>query len=366
MADKIFRNYSYTPTDKDFDKYIALGLNILAIGEKGVGKTTMFVEALKRNRIKYKYFSTPTMDPFLDLRGIPKEFKNSEGNSHLTFVTPEWLDTENIEVIVFDELNRAPKGVTNAVMEIIQFKTINGKPLPKLKAVWAAINPYNEDETYHVEELDEAIRDRFHIIVEFPYNVNRKWFKENFKESGETGCDWWLKLPDKQKKLVSPRRLEYALRCYKNNVDIRQVLPFDSEPKKLLDMLIVGNPRMKMNQMLKENDLKGIKDLINNENLYDDIEDLIIDHKDAVLHLLKEERLAVLLVKNSEINNYVFSKKNTEKFKDIIEALRSSTNVIIKQQADRYFNDTDDLLSNSVENIRKIIQNEKDAKKNAK
>ena len=40
-----------------------------------------------------------------------------------------------------DEFSRAHKKVRNAVMELIQFKSINGRKFKNLKIVWAAINP---------------------------------------------------------------------------------------------------------------------------------------------------------------------------------------------------------------------------------
>ena len=50
--------------------------------------------------------------------------------------------TSSTKIIdIFDELNRAKPKVRNAVMELIQFRSINGIKFNNLRMIWAAINP---------------------------------------------------------------------------------------------------------------------------------------------------------------------------------------------------------------------------------
>ena len=47
------------------------GLNVLLVGNHGVGKSAMVLEEAKRQGLKMKYYSSSTLDPWSDLVGIP-------------------------------------------------------------------------------------------------------------------------------------------------------------------------------------------------------------------------------------------------------------------------------------------------------
>ena len=114
----------------------ANGFNVLLVGNHGVGKTAIVRTALDDLGLVWKYFSASSIDPWVDLVGVPKE-----KDGVLELIRPATLDFENLQVIFLDEYNRAPKKVRNACMELIQFGSINGKKFPKLQLVIAAINP---------------------------------------------------------------------------------------------------------------------------------------------------------------------------------------------------------------------------------
>jgi hypothetical protein len=91
-------------------------------------------------------------------------------------------------------------------MELIQFKSINGRKFPNLKVVWAAINPSDDDEEYDVEELDGAQIDRFQVRIKVPFFPDIEYFENKFgKDWSKSAHEWWNGMPDKAKKLVSPR-----------------------------------------------------------------------------------------------------------------------------------------------------------------
>ena len=124
-----------------------------------------------------------------------------------------------------DELNRAPKKVRNAVMELIQFKSINGVKFPNLRVVWAAINPQDDDSDlqYDVDSLDPSQDDRFHIYVNMPYEPDKEYFNKNYGESGAGAISWWDKLTKQQQEEITPRRLEYAIQVWAANGNVRHV-----------------------------------------------------------------------------------------------------------------------------------------------
>ncbi|MBI1973034.1 hypothetical protein HYS50_03445 [Candidatus Woesearchaeota archaeon] len=208
------------------DFWIKNHFNVLFTGRHGVGKTAIVKEAFERNNLHWKYFSAATMDPWVDFIGIPKEQKDENGEPYLDLVRPKDLRDDSIDAIFVDELNRSHKKVRNAVMELIQFKSINGRPFKNLKIVWAAVNPDDDTEVeYDVEKLDPAQADRFQIHITIPYKPDKPYFKRNFPEYADKAIAWWNQLSEKAQKEISPRRLDYALQVYQAKGDIRDVLP---------------------------------------------------------------------------------------------------------------------------------------------
>jgi MoxR-like ATPase len=175
------------------DFWIKEGLNVIFVGKHGVGKTTMVKEAFERNNLKWLYFSSATMDPWVDFIGVPKE--KTEGElTFLELVRPKYFQTDEIEALFFDEFNRSHKKVRNAVMELIQFKSINGKKFNNLKIIWAAVNPDDEEDEelkYDVEKIDPAQLDRFHIHIKIPYKPHYVYFKNRYgNQMADAAIEW--------------------------------------------------------------------------------------------------------------------------------------------------------------------------------
>lgn len=211
--------------------------NVLFEGPHGVGKTSLMTQAFKDAGLCYKYFSASTIDPWVDFVGVPKEVKHSNGKTYLELIRPREFEDDEIDIIFFDEFNRAPAKVRNAVMELMQFKSINGRKFNNLQCIWAAINPVDDEETYSVERLDPAQQDRFHIFYKLPNTPSPDFFNSKYGTIGTKACQWWDILPETYKPLVSPRRLEYAVDAYNNGVDLADVLPDVVRPKTLKTMI---------------------------------------------------------------------------------------------------------------------------------
>jgi hypothetical protein len=186
-------------------KYAQHNLNVLLIGSHGIGKTSITQQIAKDLNVKFKYYSASTLDPFADIVGVPVPDKETK--------TLEFLRTKEIEeaeFIFFDELNRAHPRILNAVLEIIQFKTVNGVRLPKLKMIWAAINPPGED--YQVEEMDPVLVDRFHCYIKMMPEVHLPYLNTKMNPDIALALKtWWdTVLDDHQRKVFTPRRVEYV------------------------------------------------------------------------------------------------------------------------------------------------------------
>lgn len=215
-----------TPVDlsNELKKALQAAFNILLEGPYGAGKSSIVLRAADELGLKMQYFSASTLDPFADLVGIPVPVMD-EQNRRLVYVRPDYI--QGAEVLFFDELNRAHPKVLNAVFEIIQFHSINGEPLPRLRAVVAAINPASAG--YHVQELDPALLDRFHLHMQVAFGPNLDWFVTRFGDKLGRALVAWHQtdLDDPQRKSISNRRLEYIGQALLAGIDPAHALPQD-------------------------------------------------------------------------------------------------------------------------------------------
>lgn len=237
------------------DQWVNTNVNVLLIGEKGVGKSHQIIETFKRNNLKYAYFSGATLDPWIHLLGIPKAKKDENGVEKMEFVLPENLDN-NVEAIFCDEWNRTNKVVRNALLELQQFKSINGRKFPNLRMVWGAVNPpkdeNEESSDYDVDELDPAQLDRFHVVVELPNEPDLSYFKNKFGDfKGKMLVDWWKEQPKDALKILSPRRLDYVGECFQKGLDVKYLLPISANVKELIKKLSLDEKEELVNDLFK-------------------------------------------------------------------------------------------------------------------
>jgi MoxR-like ATPase len=374
--------------DKKIDFWIKNNQNVLLIGKHGTGKTSIVKEAFEKYNLKYRYFSASTMDPWVDFIGVPKEntenkipeqFKiikelanispyiaetwitnnwnfstesakktikyvlsRKDGISYLDLVRPYSFASGEIEALFFDEFNRSPKKVRNAVMELIQFKSINGFKFPNLKLIWAAINPEDEEETYDVEKLDPAQKDRFHVSIEIPYSPNIEWFRKEYgKRIANSAVQWWHELPKEEKEKVSPRRLQYALDTYKNQGDFRDVIPFSCNVSKLYTVLSSGPTLEKLEELIKNKNEEETRDFLNNENNYSSAIKYILKSDyltEYFLPLIPKEKIAVLLSEDNAVSFIVNNCNKVPVFKQVCEEIiNANTNTKLVKKLRKSF-----------------------------
>lgn len=319
------------------DWWISHGLNVLFRGKHGVGKTSLVKSAFNNANLKWRYFSASTMDPWVDFVGVPREKRQKvktpilgpDGEpvldeageakykikriSYLQLVRPRDFADGTVEALFFDEFNRAPKKVRNAVMELLQFKSINGERFPNLKVIWAAINPDDdEDAEYDVEKLDPAQADRFEVTVDIPYKPHGPFFQATYGERiAKAACEWWEALPDDMKKLVSPRRLDYALRVFEQQGDVRDVLPVECNVSKLLTGLNTGPITERLEQLLREKKTSEARSFLANDNNYASAMRYIPESDTLMeffLPLLPSEKLATLMATEDRAFKFIVTK----------------------------------------------------------
>lgn len=218
-------------------KYAEKGYSVLLSGLHGVGKTVLTEKTFEKMGWKYKTFNSATLNPYTDVTGVPLEGKtiNTMTGKEVDCLIkrlPEIFAADDLDAIFFDEISRASKETMNGLFQLLQFKSINGYKLNRLKVIWGAYNPYNpeldeEDQSYHVNQLDPAFEDRFRIHLALPYELNETYLKTKHQSIAEPFINWWQELPLELKLKCSPRRLEESIITYKDGFDLKDVLYHD-------------------------------------------------------------------------------------------------------------------------------------------
>lgn len=247
--------------------------NVVIEGAHGTGKTTIIKNLFDKHygEGNWVYFSGSTMDPFLDFIGCPTKQTDETGTEFLGMVRPERFAKDRVRAIFIDEFNRTTKHVRNAVMELLQFKEINGQKFNNLEVIWTAINP--ADDEYDCEALDPAQHDRFHVHLTIADAPCLKYLEKRYGKSVARGAkEWWKQLPKDIRKTVSPRRLDYALEGFlKKGRSLQKYLDSNTNPQKLANDIKTGptvdelkkisGDRVKMREFFKdENNFSSTRD----------------------------------------------------------------------------------------------------------
>lgn len=314
--------------------------NVIFSGKHGVGKTSiiegLFNEMYGEQGKDWLSFSAATMDPWVDFIGVPKEKTDENGNTFLTLVRPEALAKDNVKAIFFDEFNRSPKKVRNAVMELMQFKSINGYKFSNLKLVWAAINPPDEDDdgmVYDVEKIDPAQLDRFHIFIDLPYSVSKPYFKKKYgPDNGVAACDWWNSLTVGLKNAISPRRLDYAMDIWSKGGDLKDIFPKNVPTTELMKQLNNGPYNERIKNILKGNMTDDeISAELADESLFKVLMEKILSGKEGVFEklvpMLEDEKMLLILSKMSpnNIRNVLIRMGKNKRVYDVLKEAKNAT-----------------------------------------
>lgn len=332
--------------------------NVLLRGKHGVGKTAMIQECFERNGLKlnesYIYLSASTLDPWVDLIGVPKEQVDANGEKYLGLVRPELLYKGNIQAIFFDEYNRSPKEVRNAVMELIQKKSINGFKFPNLRMVWAAVNPVTEDNSYAVEDDDKAQIDRFKVQIDVPYECDTNYFSKTYGDGlASAAIEWWNGLPEAQKDLVSPRRLDYALDEFVAGGFVEDIIPSTTNISKLIQALRNGSVERKLQEFYASKDKKAIKAFFSLENNINGAMKYLEKNADYLRFFLpfvnKEKLMSIIMTDDKILKHVIAYREDSPEFQvtlqnglnggnpDLVRRIRNTINSLKKVRTDSMY-----------------------------
>lgn len=158
--------------------FIRSNQNLFVFGRRGVGKTQIILRAAKECNLKVNYINLSVIER-PDLAGYPDI--QAVGDV-VTFKSPQFLPKlfENAKpdsIILFDEVDKAPPEVTAPLLEILQFKKINGNPINVTSCMLTG-NLINEGA--YSNQISSALLDRgAKYILSFNFDKWLDWAKEN-------------------------------------------------------------------------------------------------------------------------------------------------------------------------------------------
>jgi AAA domain (dynein-related subfamily) len=158
--------------------FIRSGQNIFLFGRRGTGKTHIALQAAEKCKFKVNYINLSVIER-PDLAGYPN--MNTDGDV-VTFKSPAFLPrleegSKPNSIILFDEVDKAPPEVTAPLLEILQFKKVNGVPINVAACILTG-NLINEGAYSNL--ISTALLDRgAKYILSFNFEKWIDWSKAN-------------------------------------------------------------------------------------------------------------------------------------------------------------------------------------------
>lgn len=127
---------------KDLSEHIAaaiqVGGNIAVFGRRGTGKTEIAKQEIKKAEAHEVYINLSVLER-VDLGGYPNIMSASQHKKFVDFLLPQFyepmLEGKSEVVALLDEVDKADPSLWAPLLEFTQFRSINGRVLPNLKAV---------------------------------------------------------------------------------------------------------------------------------------------------------------------------------------------------------------------------------------
>lgn len=158
--------------------FIRSNQNVFFFGRRGIGKTFIAMQAAKECNLKINYINLSVIER-PDLAGYPN--MNTPGET-ISFKSPHFLPSllENAKpdsVILFDEIDKAPAEVTAPLLEILQFRRVNGK---SINAAGCILTGNLANEGAYSNVISSALLDRgAKYVLTFNFEKWIDWAKAN-------------------------------------------------------------------------------------------------------------------------------------------------------------------------------------------
>lgn len=158
--------------------FIRSGQNLFFFGRRGVGKTHIAMKAAEACKYKINYINLSVIER-PDLAGYPNIHVPGDV---ITFKSPAFLPAlvekaKPDSIILFDEVDKAPPEVTAPLLEILQFRRINDKPINVAACILTG-NLFNEGAYSNL--ISTALLDRgAKYILSFNFDKWIDWAREH-------------------------------------------------------------------------------------------------------------------------------------------------------------------------------------------
>lgn len=152
--------------------------NLFIFGRRGLGKTEIILQSAKECNIKVNYINLSVIER-PDLAGYPD--MQSAGDV-IVFKSPHFLpklinDNTPDSLLLFDEVDKASPEVTAPLLEILQFRKINGVPINASACILTG-NLVNE--RAYSNQISTALLDRgAKYILSFDFDKWAEWAKKH-------------------------------------------------------------------------------------------------------------------------------------------------------------------------------------------
>lgn len=121
--------------------------NVLIVGRRGSGKTTITQDAIKELNYRQVVCNLSVYDR-VDLMGYPLLFDRSSKSKYVEYILPtlfkHLIEGDKPAVLVLDEIDKCDGSLLAPLLELLQFRSINDVKLPNLKACIATSNLISE------------------------------------------------------------------------------------------------------------------------------------------------------------------------------------------------------------------------------
>ena len=127
---------------KDLSEHIAAAIqvdsNIAVFGRRGTGKTEIAKYQIKKAGLHEVYLNLSVLER-VDMGGYPNIMAANLQKKFVDFLLPQFYEpmvdgSENV-VALLDEVDKADTSLWAPLLEFTQFRSINGRKLPQLKAI---------------------------------------------------------------------------------------------------------------------------------------------------------------------------------------------------------------------------------------
>lgn len=134
-------NLSKLNTDellKHLTATIQFGGNIGIFGRRGLGKTVISKTAIRELKMQELYLNISVLER-VDLGGYPNLMSGAQKEKFVSYLMPNFYESlmegDKEVVLLLDEVDKADPSLFAPLLELVQFRTINGRNLPNLKSV---------------------------------------------------------------------------------------------------------------------------------------------------------------------------------------------------------------------------------------